>query len=236
MFWGAADVFDILLVYPECNTRQSTFISDKKSPCLPCCRICGDFSSGIHYGVVSCEGCKGFFRRCIAQKKVFAKCLKGGECQIQKSNRGRCPECRYKRCVASGMSIHSVRVGRYSKRQKIKNQADAERFSDKNCTADEKLAMDKNDIVLYNIITNVMVAHQLTCQQSTHEWDLPGEACFHDNASSLAITSLLNNDNEFDELLDIFTTSCFLTDVLSPSVHNVVQFAKSLQGFKDLSQ
>ena len=52
------------------------------------CKICGDKASGYHYGVSSCEGCKGFFRRSI-QKQMSYKCMKDGSCLIILLNRNR---------------------------------------------------------------------------------------------------------------------------------------------------
>nr|P50239.1 RecName: Full=Ecdysone-inducible protein E75; AltName: Full=Nuclear receptor subfamily 1 group D member 3 [Galleria mellonella]AAA19579.1 E75 [Galleria mellonella] len=84
------------------------------------CRVCGDKASGFHYGVHSCEGCKGFFRRSIQQKIQYRPCTKNQQCSILRINRNRCQYCRLKKCIAVGMSRDAVRFGRVPKREKAR--------------------------------------------------------------------------------------------------------------------
>lgn len=81
------------------------------------CKVCGDKASGYHYGVTSCEGCKGFFRRSI-QKQIEYRCLREGKCHVIRLNRNRCQHCRFMKCLAVGMSreqkyFHRNRPVRY---------------------------------------------------------------------------------------------------------------------------
>ena len=71
------------------------------------CVVCGDRSSGWHYNVLACEGCKGFFRRSIAKKLKYS-CKFGGNCSIDKNSRKRCQACRLRKCHAKGMKPESV--------------------------------------------------------------------------------------------------------------------------------
>ncbi|CAL8287946.1 unnamed protein product [Merluccius merluccius] len=82
------------------------------------CKVCGDVASGFHYGVHACEGCKGFFRRSIQQNIQYKKCLKMENCTVMRSNRNRCQQCRFKKCLSVGMSRDAVRFGRIPKREK----------------------------------------------------------------------------------------------------------------------
>ena len=69
---------------------------------IPPCEICNDKSSGKHYGVFSCEGCKGFFKRTVRQGLTY-RCRDNGNCLIDKNLRNRCQACRFKKCLAHGM-------------------------------------------------------------------------------------------------------------------------------------
>uniref|UniRef100_A0A8D3DSZ1 Retinoic acid receptor, alpha b n=1 Tax=Scophthalmus maximus TaxID=52904 RepID=A0A8D3DSZ1_SCOMX len=70
------------------------------------CFVCQDKSSGYHYGVSACEGCKGFFRRSI-QKNMVYNCHRDKVCVINKVTRNRCQSCRLQKCLDVGMSKES---------------------------------------------------------------------------------------------------------------------------------
>ncbi|XP_025422170.1 ecdysone-induced protein 78C-like isoform X2 [Sipha flava] len=92
------------------------------------CRVCGDKASGYHYGVTSCEGCKGFFRRSI-QKQIEYRCLRDGKCLVIRLNRNRCQYCRFKKCLTVGMSRDSVRYGRVPKRSREQLESESKTVS-----------------------------------------------------------------------------------------------------------
>ncbi|KAL4635948.1 retinoic acid receptor RXR-gamma-B-like isoform X1 [Arapaima gigas] len=88
------------------------------------CAICGDRSSGKHYGVYSCEGCKGFFKRTI-RKDLSYTCRDNKECLIDKRQRNRCQYCRYQKCLAMGMKREAVQEERQRSREKNDNEVES---------------------------------------------------------------------------------------------------------------
>lgn len=89
---------DVMLGEKERNTSTSS------SLCLTVelCVVCGDRASGRHYGAVSCEGCKGFFKRSI-RKQLGYQCRGSKNCEVTKHHRNRCQYCRLQKCLACGM-------------------------------------------------------------------------------------------------------------------------------------
>lgn len=73
------------------------------------CAVCGDNASCQHYGVRTCEGCKGFFKRTV-QKNAKYVCLANKDCPVDKRRRNRCQFCRFQKCLAVGMVKEVVRT------------------------------------------------------------------------------------------------------------------------------
>ncbi|XP_042876233.1 nuclear hormone receptor FTZ-F1 beta-like isoform X3 [Penaeus japonicus] len=75
------------------------------------CPICGDKISGFHYGIFSCESCKGFFKRTVQNKKNYV-CMRGSSCPITINTRKKCPGCRFEKCLCMGMKLEAIREDR----------------------------------------------------------------------------------------------------------------------------
>ncbi|XP_046684025.1 probable nuclear hormone receptor HR3 isoform X2 [Homalodisca vitripennis] len=125
--WGAVRGDDVTSTTPPPTaapaaaspTHQHTNNSIRAQIEIIPCKVCGDKSSGVHYGVITCEGCKGFFRR-SQSSVVNYQCPRNKNCIVDRVNRNRCQFCRLQKCLRLGMSRDAVKFGRMSKKQREK--------------------------------------------------------------------------------------------------------------------
>ncbi|XP_026475355.1 ecdysone-induced protein 78C-like [Ctenocephalides felis] len=214
------------------------------------CKVCGDKASGYHYGVTSCEGCKGFFRRSI-QKQIEYRCLRDGKCLVIRLNRNRCQYCRFKKCLQVGMSRDSVRYGRVPKRSRDVCQQIVDETSrgsivvappsltpPRSLTSppdDQNTQIQETEVLLsctsepspYDIIACVGQAHKTHCSY-TEETIRTLVKRPVGQASTISEESILLHQRVW--LWQQFASR------MTPAVQRVVEFAKRVPGFCDLMQ
>ncbi|XP_049731529.1 bile acid receptor-like [Elephas maximus indicus] len=140
------------------------------------CAVCGDKASGYHYNALTCEGCKGFFRRSITKNAVYS-CKNGGHCEMDMYMRRKCQACRLKKCKAVGMLAECLlteiqcKSKRLRKNFKRKNSfhpdikvevegVDNKRVSSR--TRSGKVIWDSMELTQeeHQLINNIVAAHQ----------------------------------------------------------------------------
>ncbi|XP_068233954.1 uncharacterized protein [Palaemon carinicauda] len=82
------------------TTRCSAHYKEKLTKI---CKVCGDIAKSYHFGGLSCDSCKAFFRRTVQSEswETFL-CITGGNCVITPHKRS-CQACRYELCRKIGM-------------------------------------------------------------------------------------------------------------------------------------
>lgn len=213
----------------EESTIQPADSNSPKQPFVPC-KVCGDRASGYHYGVTSCEGCKGFFRRSI-QKQIEYRCLREGKCMVIRLNRNRCQYCRFKKCLAVGMSRDSVRFGRVPKRTK---SLDEQRVTSSDASLDQT-ALENKQLAIYDIILSVSQAHHAHCGVTEDKLrNLERKHATLMTKIELPDAMMQFSDEEL-ESQRMLMWHCFST-YITPSIQSVVEFAKRVPGMPDLMQ
>uniref|UniRef100_A0A3P8VP62 Thyroid hormone receptor beta n=1 Tax=Cynoglossus semilaevis TaxID=244447 RepID=A0A3P8VP62_CYNSE len=190
------------------------------------CVVCGDKATGYHYRCITCEGCKGFFRRTIQKNlnPTYA-CKYEGKCAIDKVTRNQCQECRFKKCISVGMATDLVLDDskRLAKRKLIEENRQRRRREEQQRTMWDRLEPTQEE---WDLIRMVTEAHMATNAQGNH-WKqkrkfLPEEF----GHASMANTPEGNK-------VDIEAFSQF-TKIITPAITRVVDFAKKLPMFCEL--
>ncbi|XP_056418718.1 vitamin D3 receptor [Hyla sarda] len=230
---------------------------DKNVPRI--CGVCGDKATGFHFNAMTCEGCKGFFRRSMKRKAVFT-CPFNGDCRITKDNRRHCQSCRLKRCVDIGMMKEFILTDEevQRKREMImkRKEEEALRESQKPKISEEQ----------QKIIDLLLEAHRKTFDETYSDFSqfrppVRENVCRRITRSSSVQTQNYSSDSDtFNASPDSCESSFFsgslfssfasssspggsfelsmlphLADLVSYSIQKVIGFAKMIPGFHDLT-
>lgn len=181
------------------------------------CVVCSDKSSGYHYGVSSCEGCKGFFRRSV-QKNMQYTCHKEKNCVINKVTRNRCQYCRLQKCFATGMSKEAVRNDRNKK--KAKRSEDGTQLEE--LTEDEQAMLQE-----------ILEAHNETFQKQ--EEATPSRVPEIKTNGIKSENPVIKEEELEKAKVEKIMLWEKVTELSSKGIIKIVEFAKKVPGFATLS-
>uniref|UniRef100_A0A671RCP1 Thyroid hormone receptor alpha-like n=1 Tax=Sinocyclocheilus anshuiensis TaxID=1608454 RepID=A0A671RCP1_9TELE len=195
---------------------------EKDEPCV----VCGDKATGYHYRCITCEGCKGFFRRTI-QKNLHPSysCKYDGCCIIDKITRNQCQLCRFKKCVAVGMAMDLVLDDskRVAKRRLIEENREKRKKEEMVKSLKTRPEPTSSEWELIRMVTE---AHRHTNAQGSH-WKQKRKFLPEDiGQSPMAPTS-----DGYKVDLEAFGE---FTKIITPAITRVVDFAKKLSMFSEL--
>ncbi|XP_062984314.1 thyroid hormone receptor beta isoform X1 [Elgaria multicarinata webbii] len=218
---GISDAKEYQMQGTKCKGYIPSYL-DKDELCV----VCGDKATGYHYRCITCEGCKGFFRRTI-QKNLHPtySCKYEGKCVIDKVTRNQCQECRFKKCIYVGMATDLVLDDskRLAKRKLIEENREKRRREELQKTIGMKPEPTDEEWELIKIVTE---AHVATNAQGSH-WKQKRKFLPED----IGQAPIVNAPEGGKVDLEAFSQ---FTKIITPAITRVVDFAKKLPMFCEL--
>ncbi|XP_008569511.1 PREDICTED: bile acid receptor-like [Galeopterus variegatus] len=214
--------------YPGIKRSRPTYSSLRIKEQEELCVVCGDKASGYHYNALTCEGCKGFFRRSITKNAVYS-CKNGGGCEMDMYMRRKCQECRLKKCKAVGMlaecllteiQCKSKRLRKNFKQKnsfysniKVGEEGIDNKLVSSSTTRSGKVIQDSMELTQeeHQFINNIVAAHQ--------KYTIPLE----------------ETKNFLQEYANPELSFLRLSETAVLHVHGLMEFSKGLPGFESLT-
>uniref|UniRef100_A0A8C4RV47 Nuclear receptor subfamily 1, group H, member 4 n=1 Tax=Erpetoichthys calabaricus TaxID=27687 RepID=A0A8C4RV47_ERPCA len=187
------------------------------------CVVCGDKASGYHYNALTCEGCKGFFRRSITKKAVYS-CKNGGNCEMDMYMRRKCQECRLRKCKEVGMLAECLLTEIQCKSKRLRKNT-KQSFEEREGESEELEGTDTKQVTS-------------TTKVSKEKAELNQE---QETLLSYIVEAYnkcrIPQDMAKKLLQDQFSTEenfLLLTEMATSQVQVLVEFTKKLPGFQTL--
>lgn len=209
------------------------------------CRICGDRASGYHYNALSCEGCKGFFRRSITRGASY-HCKYGGNCEMDMWMRRKCQACRLRRCREVGMKEECLLSEEQCKARDVRRKqksTKSKKLSESNSpesvvSKSDEIVDSKEKVKSYvNIKPETIIESEplVKCNEDTRilvekvvflqdKYEFPDEAVIksvNDVSAEMVDSHAIAGDALLSQLAK-------MTVIIT---HLIVEFAKNLPGF-----
>uniref|UniRef100_A0A8C7FGC6 Nuclear receptor subfamily 1, group H, member 4 n=1 Tax=Oncorhynchus kisutch TaxID=8019 RepID=A0A8C7FGC6_ONCKI len=188
------------------------------------CVVCGDKASGYHYNALTCEGCKGFFRRSITKNAVY-KCKSKGTCEMDMYMRRKCQECRLRKCKEMGMLAECLLTEIQCKSKRLRKNTKA---SPGESTWDETEGGDNGDSKQVTSTTKLSKEKiELSQEQQAILSFIVGAYQKHRIPQDMAKKLLQEHFNADENFL-------LLTEMATSHVQVLVEFTKNIPGFSAL--
>ncbi|XP_053546789.1 oxysterols receptor LXR-beta [Bombina bombina] len=190
------------------------------------CSVCGDKASGFHYNVLSCEGCKGFFRRSVIKTTNYT-CKNNGKCQMDMYMRRKCQECRLRKCREAGMREQCVLSEEQIRCKKIKKrQQEDDAVRSTAVLVPPSPCMFTQDIVQLTPQQEEMIQQLVSAQQQCNKRSFSDQP----KVTPWPLGSDPNSREARQQRFAHFTELAII------SVQEIVDFAKQVPGFLELSR
>ncbi|XP_060694352.1 oxysterols receptor LXR-alpha-like [Hemiscyllium ocellatum] len=185
------------------------------------CSVCGDKASGFHYNVLSCEGCKGFFRRSVIKSAQYS-CKNNGECQMDMYMRRKCQQCRLSKCRQAGMLEQCVLSEEQIRLKKMKKlEEEVTKTVRVTSSPLSSWGIPRLDVAQIEMIRKLVAAQQQCNKRS-----------FSDRLKVTPWPQSIDMHNR--EMRQ--QRFAHFTELAIISVQEIVDFAKQLPGFLDLTR